>query len=356
MRASAALLRFQAATGARIGLRLLIPLLAVAVIAIGMQQYPAQAINRLAASFAGPSPSFVAWALLATIGFGIVSWTRPLLGAVEEGWLVHLPATRSDRRWAHFGGACLVQAPIVVAVTLLVLLETATTGSRALRFLLASPAIAGAAAVVSTLPRRHRRAPEPALERELSAMRLGFPATVFARTAGTSVVEAWGAGALSLAATALFLRNNTLDATAIRLGATLGTGVATTSILAVVGLALTRRRPSWPWARSLPVGSRRRVREDAVLLGATAAPAVIAGALLEPLSGGIVAATLPWLALRAAAAIRGTGPGETRMTVYFAEGAAVSGLIALVPWLSPIALACSPAALVVAARSDRCLK
>src|SRR4030095_11390623 len=131
--------------------------------------------------------------------------------------------------------------------------DRARGAARARRFLLASPAIAGAAAVVSTLPRRHRRAPEPALERELSAMRLGLPANVFARTAGGSVVEGGGAGALSLAATALFLRNNTLDATAIRLGATLGTGVATTSILAVVGLALTRRRPSWPWARAVSV-------------------------------------------------------------------------------------------------------
>ena len=356
MRASAALLRLQAATGARLGLRLLIPLIAVAVIALGMQQYPAAAIGQLAASLAGPNPSVVVWAAVAVACFGVASWTRGLLGAVEEGWLVHLPATRSDRRWAHFGGACLVQTPIAVAAVLLVLIETAATGPRALRFLPVGPAIACAAAAVSALPRHRRRAPESMFEREASSMRLGFAATVFARTAGTSVVEAWGVGAISLAATALFLRNNTLDGAATRLGATLGTGVATTSVLAVVGLALTKSRPSWPWARSLPVGSRRRVREDAVLLGVTAVPAVIVGTLLDPLSGSVVAATLPWLALRAAAAIRGTAPAETRMTVYFAEGAAASGLIALVPWLSPVALACAPAALVVAARCDRQLK
>jgi hypothetical protein len=44
------------------------------------------------------------------------------------------------------------------------------------------------------------------------------------------------------------------------------------------------------------------------------------------------------------------------MTVYFAEGAAASGLIALVPWLSPLALASTPAALTIAARRDGRLK
>jgi len=351
MRRGEALLRLQAATAVRVALRLLIPAVALAVLAIGLQQDPARAIERVASALAGPEASVTAWIVVAVAAFAIASWADPAVAAVEHGWIAHLPATRRQRRLARWGGAWLVQAPLLLSVSLLVAIEAASSGPEALLWLPACPAIALACAIALGL-RPHRRTvaspPRPSGS--------GFASLAFRRTVGERIVDAWIAGAVPLAAATLFLRNNTLDAPAIRLGATLGGGLSAATILALSGLALRRRRPQWAWARSLPVGSRRRVREDAVHLGLSTLPAVIGTALLDPASGVLVLAVIPWLALRTATAVRAAVPDETAMTVLFGEGAAVSALLALMPWSVLPALAGAPFALRVAARRDRELK
>jgi len=97
-------------------------------------------------------------------------------------------------------------------------------------------------------------------------------------------------------------------------------------------------------------------RWDAVHLGLSTLPAAIGTALLDPASGVLVLAVIPWLALRTATAVRAAVPDETAMTVLFGEGAAVSALLALMPWSVLPALAGAPFALCVAARRDRELK
>jgi hypothetical protein len=340
MTSAAALLRFQAASSVRVGLRLLTPGLAVGVVTLGLQQYPGLALARLAAALAGPTPSAAAWGAVAAMCVAIAVTTGPLIASVERGWITHLPATRADRRLARIAGMCLVQSPLVVLVSVLVVHENAA-------WLPVAPVIALVASVVGSLPRRRHRAPT------FNAPPRAFAHRFFVRTVGWRVAEAWLLGALPLGAAALFVHNNVLDARGVRLGATFGGTAAAATILAILGLSLMRRRPSWAWARSLPVSSRRRVVSDALLVAAHAGPAAAVTALLDPLSGALVAAAVPWMALRAAAAMRRAGRPETEMTLFLAEGVGASALIALVPWLALAALAGLPAAIEVAARRDR---
>jgi hypothetical protein len=62
---------------------------------------------------------------------------------------------------------------------------------------------------------------------------------------------------------------------------------------------------------------------------------------------------LPLLALRASAAIRSSASSGTATASFLGEGAAVSGVLALVPWIAVAALMLTPAALFAARLRDQ---
>jgi hypothetical protein len=64
--------------------------------------------------------------------------------------------------------------------------------------------------------------------------------------------------------------------------ARLGGGLAVAFLLSSLAARLATRRPVWPWARSLPVASHRRVAEDAAFLAAPCLVPLAAAALLDP--------------------------------------------------------------------------
>jgi hypothetical protein len=155
----------------------------------------------------------------------------------------------------------------------------------------------------------------------------------------------------------LFVTNNALTppqaGVAIRLGGTL----AMTFVLAGLADVLAIRRPSWPWARSLPTTSRHRVVRDAVLLGFSGLPFLVTTAVLDVRSAFAVAAVTPLLALRAVAAMRRGGESRSAASgPVLIEGAFAGGLIALLPWLAIAALAAGPIALRAAVERERAQK
>lgn len=346
MTAVLALLRFQVATGARLALRLLVPWTGVAVVAIGMQEDPGRALLLLAASLAGPG-----WLVVGALGLAIAWWAAPLILASDAGWLGHLPASRRARRGARIGALLVVQGPLLAAASGLVLLETTASGPRALVGLGTGPLVALLASVAAEIGLGFRsvrvRGPRLPLSLEVRA---------FGHAAGSRAGEALLVAALPVAASMLFVRNNVLPASHSRLGLTLGGGLGVASILATLGVALRTRRPPWAWARSLPVGSRRRVRRDAILLALHAVLPCLAVAWLDPWAGGVLLGALPLLSLGAAAAIRRRSGDRGTGGLIAAEGAAAAGLLALAPWLVVVAVALVPAALGHAAARDRELR
>src|SRR6185436_534767 len=151
--------------------------------------------------------------------------------------------------------------------------------------------------------------------------------------------------------------NNSLAPHHVRLAGLLGGASAVVFLFADLGEALGVRRPAWPWVRSLPWSADRRVRADAALLAAHALPLVAVTAKIDWVAAVAVLAVTPWLAARAAGAVRRAPERRTGASgEILIEGFLLAAAVALLPWLSLLALAGTPWALRVAAERERAQK
>jgi hypothetical protein len=349
-----ALLRFHLASGARVALAAAVPFAGVAVVGIGLQENPARFLEQIATSIAGRSMSWFAIAALSALAFGLASWAAPRVTLGSAGWIRHLPLSRAQHEVALIAATACAEAPLVAAALGCAVLESWRSGAIAWRGFVVPPvvAIATAALAVALRPRRrhvprHRQTPS----------RVPFEVAVAWRALGARAATAWLAGMIPLAAGALFVTNNVLPDHLAGVGARLGGALGATWALAGCADALATRRPSWPWARSLPWAARRRVIGDAAILGALSAPIVVGTAALDLRAAVALAGLLPLLALRAAAAMRrGRDSRSPASGPVLVEGAFASGLVALVPWLAIAALASLPFALRSAIERERALK
>jgi len=349
-----ALLRFHLASGARVALAAAVPLSGLAVVGIGMQDNPAKSLELIAMAIAGPSPSASAVAGLSAIGFGLAFWAAPRVTLGSGGWIRHLPLSPAQHAIALILATACAEAPLVVGALGCAVLVSWKTGAIAWPGFLLPPVVAvvTAALAVTLRPPKARRG------RPLRpAQRVPFEVRVAVRALGSRLVTGCLAGAIPLGAAFLFVRNNVLPAHlaggAVRLGGTF----AATLALAECADALAIRRPSWPWARSLPLPAGRRVIGDAAMIALLCVPILLATAALNPGAAGVVVALIPLLALRAASAMRRGGNSRTAASgPVLIEGAFASGLIALAPWLALAALAAIPVALRSAIERDRALK
>ena len=174
--------------------------------------------------------------------------------------------------------------------------------------------------------------------------RLPFELRIALRAAGGRIVPAWLLSSLPLFAALLFVRNNELPSWVDRRAVVLGAVLALTIAAAAISEGLAILRPAWPWARSLPAGSNRRVRADALFVAvAVLAPAALA-ALIDPAAALIAASTIPLIASASAAAMRGA-KSERRTSA--AGPVLIVGLI-VGAWLAIVPAVAAPSALLVA--------
>lgn len=349
-----ALLRFYVASGARVALVAGVPLAGIAAVGIGLQESPAKSIEFAASLIAGSPPSYSALAGLSALAFGLALWAVPRVTLGSDGWIRHLPASRAQHAIALIVAIACTEAPLVAATLGCAVLESFRRGVIAWPGFLLPPIIALATASLAIGVRPARR----------HGIRLGwlptkapFEVRVALRALGARVTSGWLVGAIPLGAAFLFVRNNVLPPHLETLGATLGGTLGATLALAEFADALAIRRPSWPWARALPLAARRRVAGDAVILAVLCAPILVATAALDPRAAAPVSAVMPLLALRAAAAMRRGGASRSAaLGPVLIEGAFASGLLALLPWLGFAALAAIPFTLRAAAHREQGLK
>ena len=161
-------------------------------------------------------------------------------------------------------------------------------------------------------------------------------------------------GGLLLGAAWLYRVNNGLA----RPDAALATRLALLSAFLLGNLVtaerlLERRRP-WPWARSLPMSSRRRVLDDATVFGVLHLPALALATSFDPFVGLVGVAVLPTTSLLSAGAIRRARGRLTGASgVLFWSLAPFVALCSVFPWTATLVLLFTPLALSLAARAER---
>jgi hypothetical protein len=174
------------------------------------------------------------------------------------------------------------------------------------------------------------------------------------RALGWRPARAYGLALLPWLAAALFCRNNQLTPLYAARAALLSGGASCVLLVASLAGTLALRRPAWPWARSLPWPARRRVLEDAALLGVDCLPLPALAGVLAPAAVAPLAAFVPWLAVRAAGAMRRPAGSRTGAAgEILIEGLLVAGLVALLPWSAALLIAALPLAVRAAAARER---
>jgi len=389
-----ALARFHRHVGARLALRAAAPLAGLPLVAALLQQDPSATLRSAAAWLLGRSGGVPAGIAIALVCLALASWAAPRVTAGLGGWPRHLPVSQATHRRAALVALVTAQAPVLGALLLLAPLAATQPGGVALGRVAALPAIVLAAAVAAwpgarawlgrplsglaillaapgslrwlpvaaalLLAAEHATGPlahAPVGRRRRSARVLPLSALVAARSLGATLVTAPLLSLLPVAAMTALRVNNELAPAVAAGAARFGAGLGVVFLLAGLVERLAVRRPVWPWARSLPVSSKRRVAEDALLLALPCGLPLAAGALLDGGAALTVAACLPALALLAAGALRRSRPATSGLaTPFLGAGALLAAWVAILPWLALAALAAAPLALRWAASRERAQK
>jgi hypothetical protein len=391
------LLRFQLKAGARVGLRTLAPVGAAVVAASVMYGSPSLVLGVVRGLLYPPDVAIGPGLLAVVLATSVAGASAHRLTLGLGGWIRTLPAAGVSHRRAVTAGLTVVQLPILAIVLLggLAAFDThpSTTAPRLAGLVLLgwassmavlrvdrgwSRVLAAAAAVlawmgswpavVAAVPmvivadaitgslavgvKRRSALATAAATGPRSVVRLWM--TIARRALGWRIATSWIPGILALLPAVLFIRNNTLTS-AHEVGAARLAGVtATVLVVAAASESLFKRRPPWPWIRSLPWSAVRRVAFDALLLGVISLPLVVATAMIEATAAVPVLATLPFVSFRGAAAIR-QAPARTSGAagLLLIEGLLAAALVTLLPWMAMVFLASTPLTVWLAAERER---
>ena len=396
--ATRALLTFHLRTGARLAMQVMAPALAVAggAMVVVADGFPTAFVRMLF----GDAASGNARPLLVLPALAFASSAAPRVCRGLEGWMRHLPVAGRSQRRAAMLAVAVAEVPLLLGLALLAWI--AFHGWSAFFADLAGLALCAPAVALAVMPVERRAGALPlSLAAALLAVSGGWPAVLFAalvllaadavagplrsipgrrvhghahgggastsplalavriawRAAGGSFVTVLLTGLIPLAATTLFLANNTLTAEQAGLAVRFGGGAAVVALCASLGEVMAARRPVWPWSRSLPSSSRRRVAADAVILGVPALALVVLAARLDARAVAPLAALVPFVAIRSAGAIRRAPERRTGASGEIAiEGGLLAGAVAVQPWLAILPLLAVPWAVRAAAERERAQK
>ena len=388
-----ALLSLHGRAGVRLAWRAAIPVFTAPTLAVGMSADPNAALQGLARGAASPDGGVAVPLLLAVASLMVAIWGAPRLAYGTSGWLRHLPADDTAHRRALAGGLALAQAPVVVLwATLWAIAATSGIPTDASRpfaacllaagvAMLALPCrnrlplllgglIATAGAVVASwllmgfglgtillgdllagpIDTRHRPSHGRPVRSQPGARAL--PLRIIWRALPGRWGLSYAPAGLCLAITALFIRNNPLAPADASMVTRLGGGLAVVGSTALLAKLIGARRPPWPWARSLPRSSLRRVGEDATFLALATLPVLAVSSVMDGAAAASLVLMLPYIVVRALVALRASD-SPLGGAVVFAELMLAVGLLTLIPSLAFVSLAALPVAVAHAVRAER---
>lgn len=380
-------------------------MLGVVVFAFGSSPLPLESIEHFIRGVVSTAPEAGSRLTLAAIGAALAGIAAPRVTLGAAGWMRSLPI--SGRTTRIVSALTLTAAQIAVLLFLPVAAEVAAgvyhaplSAARVIGMVVLVLAIATAFAPSPWLPRTLAAAAAVAAIRStalsavaaviLIAVASAVPGGAAARRrrTGSSLATAWlgplrlasrargvgmwrriiwrGVGLrralgctiipLLICAYAYFIVTNNVDLTSAESHSVVrwSGGIALAVLAASLANVVLISRQPWPWVRSLPWSSSRRVLVDAGLL---AACLVVVPVVLLPLSissAVAVAAVVPLASLLGASAIRAGGgrqSGAAGETLALAIAAAVA--VAIWPMLAILALAAAPLAFGQAVRRER---
>lgn len=390
-----AMLRFHLGSGVRLSLRAFVPLMTVGVAVIGLDAQPAEMLARLARGLGGRPGDPATLIVLFVLSTAIASWAAPRVTRGLGGWPRHLPVSGVAHRRAACYALVVAQAPLAIAAFLLMAAAIPLTPAVSLPRLAGLPLLVLGAAIAA-LPVRRRTvtsilgvaaagcavmgswvllllgvaavclsdriagplAVDRTVRRYEGSRRLESVLTthlrIVGRAVGGRVLGPLVTSMLPVAGLAVFIANNDLAPGVSTRAARLAGGLSITFLMAGLSDLIAFRRPAWPWSRSLPLSSARRVAFDALLLcGVTAAP-IAAIASIEPVAAPLLCALALLLSLRAAGMMRRAGGLRAGAGGrLFAEGFVLSGLLCLLPWLGWLLVPAALPSWRAAARQER---
>ncbi len=174
------------------------------------------------------------------------------------------------------------------------------------------------------------------------------------RALGSRMIPATVAPLMLCGAAYLYRVNNHLTVAESAGVTRLAVSMALVVTLAAMADLLVVRRPPWPWARSLPAGSRARVLDDVITMAVPAVPTLLVALGLDRRALLVGLVGLPVLALLAAGAIR-RAPGRISRASgeFLITGSAVAVGVTIWPVAALAGLAAIPVLWWHAARADR---
>ncbi len=387
-----ALFRFHLATAAPVALRAAAPLVAGLTAAVTLAPSPPAALAAIVMALVGSDTSATATLMILVVTAVVAAAVVRRCTIGLAGWARSLPAGDLSHRLTLCAAVVAATSPFAVVAAVI----AAGAGLPLDPSRVPGLALAGGAGAIAALPVRRRVLAAPvALAAAWAALDLGWAGVaggmattaaaiviggplelarrprrigaamrrgrlqpwIAARAAGWRVVGPAAAAAATLLAGAAFLTNNELSA-AVAEAATRGAGVASVAVLCA-GLAeiLAQRRPTWPWARSLPTSASGRVLEDAFLLAVPATAAAASTLFLMPAATPEVIASVPAIALLAAGAMRRAAERSSGASgEVLAGGLLAAAWIALLAPVAWVLLLAAPLLLRWACDRDRRLR
>jgi len=384
-----ALLLFHFKAGVRLAMQSFTPVFCAALAILMLDIDAAGAVKSLARDiFVAPDRRNPALAAIAALAFLFAFSASRRLAYGANAWVRHMPFTDRANRRALAAALMAVQIPLIVALGLLGAVAHVSGAAVFRPVLLRVTLVLGAAAIAAMPVQRHWATlilsaatagmalygplllliPAAALllatdavagaikttkpPRTFSPAATLFDCRVALRALGHRVIRPY-IGALVPVGLAMFFTINNAPPPALSAGAArLGGGLGATLLIAGMAARLSVWRPVWPWARSLPWSSVRRVTGDGIFIAGLTAPLLFPIALLDVWAAIAVAAMAPFLALRAAAYERISGH-RSIVGGLIVEGTIVSALVCLVPWTAWAFLAAVPVALHAAADKEQ---
>jgi hypothetical protein len=386
-----ALLIFHFKAGIRIAVRSFVPIFSALLAWIMLNIDPAALVTSLARTAFARHPSIAAQLPVALLAFLLPAWAAPKLINGLNGWMRHLPFDGAGNRRGMELALVVVQLPLAVSLAglgfvahtqgmdialpslrwLLVLISASMASLPVARTFITVPLSLGSALLVLAgdwlymLPAVALMVAAEVLSGPLHEVRrssrwraaarwLNF--RIAWRALGWWVSAAYIAALLPLAATVLFIRNNSLPPALAGGAARLGGSFAVVMLLAGLAGKLAVHRPAWPLSRSFPWSSSQRVAADAMFLSLHALVPVAFVAMRNPGAAACTLGLLPFLALRAAAYVRMVPQLRGGMGRFLVEGSAAAALLSLLPWTALVGMAAAPAAFAAARKMECSIK